>query len=68
MSNVKMATKAAMKVHAVQAQVVSKHSAHDQHASHVFPEHGHDSAGHGFHSGPRQGHPGKGDNKAKGHK
>lgn len=68
MSNVKSPTKAAMKVHAVVAQVVHKHSAHDSHHSHVFPEHGHDSAGHGYHGGPRQGHPGKGDKKAQGHK
>jgi hypothetical protein len=68
MSNVKVATKTGIKVHHVQAQVVHKHTLAGEHHSHVFPEHGHDSAGHGFHGGPRQGHPGKGDNKAKGHK
>jgi len=68
MSNVKTPTRTGIKLHPVQAQVVHKHAQNEGHHSMVFPEHGHDSAGHGFHGGPRQGHPGKGDTKAKGHK
>lgn len=68
MSNVKNSTKGGIKVHAVQADVVHSHTLAGDHHSHVFPHHGHDSDGHGWHGGPRQGHPGKGDKKAQGHK
>jgi hypothetical protein len=43
--------------------VVTHHRLAETHSSAVFPEHAGEST---WHSGPRNGHPGKGDGKARG--